>query len=82
MMLSRSTSPEFSPLAVSEDLAPVPAYKAASTQSFNFDNLLETPLQLHEDLRSGCGGQLWPAGMLLAQHILRYHRSSLKDARM
>jgi predicted nucleic acid-binding Zn ribbon protein len=82
MVLSRSPSPEFSPLAIGEDLTPLPVYKAASTTSVNFSNLLEPALQLHEDLKSGCGGQLWPAGMVLAQHMLRYHKSSLKDARM
>ncbi|PBP18598.1 hypothetical protein BUE80_DR010609 [Diplocarpon rosae] len=81
-MLARSVSPEFSPLALGEDLAPVPDYKAASTTSVNFSSLLEPPLQLHEDLKSGCGGQLWPAGMVLAQHLLRYHRTSLKHARI
>lgn len=81
-MVSRSPSPEFSPLAIGEDLTPLPAYKAASTTLVNFANLLEPPLRLHEDLKSGCGGQLWPAGMVLAQHMLRYHKHSLKDARM
>lgn len=81
-MLSRSPSPEFSPLLIGEDFTPVPNYKAASTTAIDFSSLLQPPLQLHEDLKSGCGGQLWPAGMVLAQHMLRYRRSSLKDARM
>lgn len=81
-MLSRSPSPEFSPLSIGEDFTPVPTYKAAATTSINFSNLLEPPLQLHEDLKSGCGGQLWPAGMVLAKQMLRYHGKSLKDARM
>ncbi|KAG4443457.1 hypothetical protein IFR05_001027 [Cadophora sp. M221] len=81
-MASRSVSPEFSPLAFGEELTAVPAYKAASTTSVNFSSLLEPPLQLHEDLKSGCGGQLWPAGMVLAQQMLRYYRRSLKDARI
>lgn len=81
-MLSRSPSPDFSPLSIGEDLTPLPVYKTASTTTVNFSNLLEPPLQLHEDLKSGCGGQLWPAGMVLAQHMLRYHRSLLYDARM
>jgi hypothetical protein len=81
-MASRSPSPEYSPLTIGEDLTPVPAYKSASTNSIDFSGLLEPPLQLHEDLKSGCGGQLWPAGMVLAQQMLRYHRNSLKDARM
>ena len=81
-MISRSPSPVFSPLSIGEDLTPLPAYKAASTTSIDFSGLLEPPLQLHEDLKSGCGGQLWPAGMVLAHQMLRYHRSSLKNARM
>jgi protein N-lysine methyltransferase METTL21A len=81
-MTSRSPSPGFSPLTIGEDFTPLPEYKAASTTSINFSGLLEPPLKLHEDLTSGCGGQLWPAGMVLAQQMLRYHRGSLKDARM
>ncbi|CZS92310.1 hypothetical protein WAI453_000193 [Rhynchosporium graminicola] len=81
-MASRSVSPEFDPLSFGEDLTAVPAYKAASTTSVTFSKLLEPPLLLHEDLKSGCGGQLWPAGMVLSQQMLRYHKNSLKDARI
>jgi hypothetical protein len=81
-MISRSLSPEFSPFTVGEDLTPLPDYKAPSTTSIDFSNLLSPPLLLREDLKSGCGGQLWPAGMVLAQQMLRYHRESLKNARM
>jgi hypothetical protein len=81
-MRSRSSSPEFSPLLIGEDLTPLPTYKAASTASVNFSGLLDPPLKLHEDLKSGCGGQLWPAGIVLAQHMLRYHKTSLRDSRM
>lgn len=78
----RSPSPEFSPLAFGEDLAPLPEYKAAGTTAVDFSGLLGEPLKLHEDLKSGCGGQLWPAGMVLAKHMLRYHRDRLQHARM
>ncbi|KUJ15627.1 uncharacterized protein LY89DRAFT_647452 [Mollisia scopiformis] len=81
-MLSRSPSPEYSPLVVGEDLTPIPQYKAASTTSIDFSNLLEIPLKLHEDLTSGCGGQLWPAGMVLGHHMLRHHKDSLRNARI
>ena len=81
-MVSRSPSPEFSPLSIGEDFTPVPTYKSASTTSIDFNGLLKPPLELLEDLKNGCGGQLWPAGMVLSQHILRYHRNSLKNARM
>ncbi|RKF75210.1 Protein-lysine N-methyltransferase EFM6 [Golovinomyces cichoracearum] len=69
-------------LSVKEDLIPLPTYKAVSTTSIDFSGLLETPLRLHEDLRTGCGGQIWPAGMVLARHMLRYHRNSLTQARI
>lgn len=82
MIEERSPSPEFDPLAVGVDLAPLPEYKAAATAGFDFNNLLPKPLCLHEDLTSGCGGQTWPAGMVLAKHMLRYHRNDLRDSRM
>ncbi|KAG7288499.1 hypothetical protein NEMBOFW57_004852 [Staphylotrichum longicolle] len=78
----RSPSPEFSPLGFGEDLAPLPEYKAAGTTAVDFSGLLGEPLKLHEDLKSGCGGQLWPAGMVLAKHMLRYHRDTLQHARI
>lgn len=65
-----------------EFIAPLPVYKAASTTSIDFGNLLSPPLELHEDLSKGCGGQLWPAGMVLTTHLLRHCRESLKDAKM
>ncbi|GAP83056.2 putative nicotinamide n [Rosellinia necatrix] len=67
---------DFSPLAVAEGLAPLPAYKAAGTAETDFAGLLppsQPPLRLREDLADGCGGQLWPAGMALARYMLRYH---------
>ncbi|KAI1389550.1 putative methyltransferase-domain-containing protein [Hypoxylon trugodes] len=80
---NRSPSPEFSPLAIGEDLSPLPAYKAAGTASIDFGGLLGAePLKLREDLASGCGGQTWPAGMVLGRHMLRYHRDDLRDARI
>lgn len=80
--MERSPSPEFNPLAFDEDLTPLPQYKAAGDTALDFSGLLAEPVKLHEDLKSGCGGQLWPAGMVLAKHMLRYHREELKTARM
>ncbi|KAK4179328.1 putative methyltransferase-domain-containing protein [Triangularia setosa] len=79
---SRSSSPEISPLDFGEDLAPLPVYKAAATTALDFSGLLDEPLKLHEDLSSGCGGQLWPAGMVLAKHMLHYHRDKLQTSRV
>ncbi|KAK0670557.1 putative methyltransferase-domain-containing protein [Cercophora samala] len=79
---SRSSSPEISPLDFGEDLAPLPVYKAAATTALDFSGLLDEPLKLHEDLASGCGGQLWPAGMVLAKHMLHYRRDKLQTSRV
>ncbi|KAI9835530.1 MAG: hypothetical protein M1819_001981 [Sarea resinae] len=67
---------------LSEDLVQSPAHKSASTGAIDFAGLLGTPLKLHEDLAKGCGGQLWPAGMVLATYMLRRHRESLRDKTM
>ena len=68
--------------AISEDLVQSPRHKAAGISSIDFDGLLELPLKLHEDLKEGCGGQLWPAGMVLSKYMLRQHRDDVKDASM
>lgn len=85
-MASRSPSPnsseDFSPLAFDQDFTPLPEYKPAGDTALDFGGLLPAPLKVHEDLTSGCGGQTWPAGMVLARHMLRHHREDLKHARM
>jgi protein N-lysine methyltransferase METTL21A len=81
MPASRSPSPENDVFAISTTLIPERSNKSASTTSITFDNLLPStaPLLLHEDLQEGCGGQLWPAGMVLSKYMLKYHREdSLK----
>ena len=62
---------------VGEDLVPAAEIKQAGTSELNFDGLLSTPLKLHEDLKEGCGGQLWPAGVALAKYVLREPRRSI-----
>ncbi|KZF25571.1 hypothetical protein L228DRAFT_280803 [Xylona heveae TC161] len=64
--------------AISDDLVAVPSYKAAATSALDFGGLLTKPLTLHEDLKEGCGGQLWPAGMVLGTYLLRLHREKLR----
>lgn len=59
-------------LIIGEDLVQSPEHKAAGTQSIDFDGLLSPPLELHEDLSKGCGGQLWPAGLVVAKYMLRH----------
>ena len=57
---------------ISDDLVPtrerIPAGRITET---HLDGLLSSPLRLIEDLTTGCGGQLWPAGIRLAKYVIR-----------
>ncbi|KIV78914.1 hypothetical protein PV11_06515 [Exophiala sideris] len=82
MPSSRSPSPENDVFGISTEIVPERTNKSASTTSLTFDDLLpkDKPLLLHEDLQEGCGGQLWPAGMVLSKYMLTYHKTgSLLD---
>ena len=79
---SPSPSPPLGPIAVSQDLTPLPELKAAGNTCITFDGQLSRPLRLREDVRTGCGGQTWPAGMVLGKHMLRYHCKEMQNARM
>ena len=59
-------------LAFGQELVEPRSIKASGTSRLDFEGLLKTPLRLHEDLAEGCGGQLWPAGMVLAKYMLRH----------
>ncbi|KAJ4357927.1 Protein-lysine N-methyltransferase efm6 [Didymosphaeria variabile] len=63
---------------VSEDLVPPAVIKSAIVSEVDFDGLLSPPLKLQQDLKNGCGGQLWPAGMVLSKYMLRKHKSDLE----
>jgi hypothetical protein len=78
--LSLPSSPDG--LNVSESLAPPRERKAAATTDLTFDGLLQKPLLLKEDLKDGCGGQLWPAGMALTRYLLSRHATDLSDKTM
>lgn len=67
---------------LSDSLVPQQTLQSAAVSTVSFDGLLNEPLLLREDLKEGCGGRLWPAGMLLAKHLLRHHRSDLVDKSM
>jgi hypothetical protein len=67
---------------VSHDLVPPAPIKSAGASEIDFDGLLSPPLKLHEDLKNGCGGQLWPAGMVLSKYMLRKHREDLAGKEM
>lgn len=69
-------------LTFGRDLIEQSIPKSSATTSVSLDGLLPIPLKLHEDLKEGCGGMLWPAGMVLAKYMLRNHKSDLKDKTM
>ncbi|KAJ5570373.1 uncharacterized protein N7459_009803 [Penicillium hispanicum] len=80
--MERSKSPESeadAPFNVSDSLAPPRANRTARTTAVTFDGLLKDPLLLKEDLKDGCGGQLWPAGMVLAKYILCRHTLDMSE---
>lgn len=79
---SPAPSPPLDPVAISEDLTPLPTLKAAGNTPIDFDGQLGRPLKYHEDVRTGCGGQTWPAGMVMGKHMLRYRRAELRGARV
>ena len=81
-VLRDSPSPPPDLVAVSEELTPLPTLKGIGDTNITFDGHLSVPLKYHEDVRTGCGGQTWPAGMVMGKHLLRYHREELKNARM
>ena len=70
------------PLDISESLVPVREHKSARVCSVSFDGLLDKPLLLKEDLKGGCGGQMWTAGMVLAKFLLRHHLAGLSAKTM
>ena len=68
--------------AVDDTFVPPQPPKVAGTREASFDGLLEPPLLLHEDLKEGCGGQLWPAGMVLSKYMLTHHKADLAGKTM
>jgi hypothetical protein len=77
-----SDSEENDVFGVSQDLVPPAPIKSAGASEIDFAGLLSPPLKLHEDLKNGCGGQLWPAGMVLSKYMLRKHRDDLAGKEM
>ncbi|RCI09279.1 hypothetical protein L249_1491 [Ophiocordyceps polyrhachis-furcata BCC 54312] len=71
-------------MVVSDELTPLPMLKQPGITTIDLDGQLDDnkPLRLLEDVRAGCGGQTWPAGLVLAKNMLRYHRHELSDARI
>lgn len=71
-MSTRSSTPENDVFSL--EIIPERENKKPGVTETDFDGLLHRPLLLHEDLKDGCGGQLWPAGMTLSKYMLSHHR--------
>jgi hypothetical protein len=69
-------------LAIDENLIQSPNHKLAGITEHDLDGLLLTPLKLHQDLSEGCGGQLWPAGMVLLKYMLYRMRHKVQGKTM
>jgi hypothetical protein len=82
MSSANSDSEENDVFGVSQELVPPAPIKPAGISEIDFGGLLSPPLKLHEDLKNGCGGQLWPAGMVLSKYLLRMHSTDLADKTM
>ena len=75
-----STLP-LSHLTISEDLVASRATQQSQILPLDFNGLLNPPLQLQTDV-SECGGQLWPAGKVLAEYLLRNKMEELTGKTM
>lgn len=68
--------------AIDDTFVPPQAQKLPGITETSFDGLLGAPLLLHEDVKDGCGGQLWPAGMVLSRYMLTHHKTDLAGKAM
>ncbi|KAI5240859.1 hypothetical protein E4T42_08245 [Aureobasidium subglaciale] len=64
---------------IGEELVPVREQEHIGVMTVDLEGLLQTPLRLEEDLTKGCGGMLWPAGMVMAKYLMRQDRDLFRD---
>jgi protein N-lysine methyltransferase METTL21A len=77
-----AASPQNDVFGIDDTFVPPQAAKLPGITETSFDGLLDPPLLLHEDLKDGCGGQLWPAGMVLSRYMLTHHKTDLAGKAM
>ncbi|KAI5291749.1 hypothetical protein KEM52_000078 [Ascosphaera acerosa] len=63
---------------LSTSLVPARSDAPSAVTTIDFDGLLAAPVKISQDLRNGCGGQTWPAGMVLAKYMMRNHLRDLQ----
>lgn len=69
------------PFAISEDLVPSTIKRPSQTVTLDFNGLLNPPLLLQTNEKE-CGGQLWLAGIVLAEYLLGNKMDELKGKTM
>lgn len=67
---------------LSEELVPSIPPSPPAKISLGFAGLLDPPLILESDRKEGCGGQLWPAGKVLAKYLLQCRMDELRGKTM
>ena len=68
-------------LSISDDLVPQRASKQSEIVILPFSGFLDPPLRLQTNV-SQCGGQLWSAGMVLADYLIRHDLEALRGKKM
>ena len=68
-------------LSISEDLVPSQVRTPSQQVTLAFDGLLNPPLVLQTN-ETQCGGKLWPAGMVLAEYLLRNRMAEVEGKTM
>ena len=72
---------ELALLSISEDLVPSTVVTPSQEVIIAFDGLLNPPLVLQTN-ETECGGKLWPAGMVLAEYLLRNKMAEIQGKKM
>ena len=72
---------ELALLSISEDLVPSTVVIPSQEVIIAFDRLLNPPLVLQTN-ETECGGKLWPAGMVLAEYLLRNKMVEIQGKKM
>ena len=72
---------ELALLSISEDLVPSTVTIPSQEVIIAFDGLLNPPLVLQTN-ETECGGKLWPAGMVLAEYLLRNQMDEIQGKKM
>lgn len=72
---------DLSILSISEELVPSTVERPSQEVVLTFEGLLNPPLVLQTNEKE-CGGKLWPAGMVLAEYLLRNKMDEIENKKM